>query len=618
MCGISCVIGSSLETLSLEIADLRELLKRRGPDYSSEKCINLSAESLHAIFFGCVLHFRGKLTAQPLQDLHQNVLLWNGEIFAGIKVKNDENDGNVLLKLLEQCSSDLEITSQLSQIQGPCSLIYWQASRKRLWFGRDAVGRRSLLWGNKNNHFLLSSVSKRPLNDSDTVWSEVPANGIYCLDCQHWPSTNEDKFKINLFPWQNVPLISIPSTDGLGYQTDHVAIEIDNFGSEYLQTVPSERKDLVVNHIESSKSHHLYVNNHICLNISNIHIQNFIPNLTKDLPTMEQLMKYNLTEEFKKEMKELPPNLENKQDLDNLSSEQTFKFLNHLLQSDVESKSIALSFIEVLGDAVRRRVFNVPRDVVMDYCPKTINHSSKKETISDDEKTMKYSVVHASLNKDSLNTAIVSGSALQSRGAVKCSTTLEDNCFEKFKYSEVECSNTTQCTKTEDFAEYSGTDQSAKVAILFSGGIDSMVIAALADRYVPISETIDLINVAFQQQIKSDSAERQTSSFDVPDRITGLAGLQELQNLNPDRHWNFLEVNVTYEELQSMRSSRISDLVYPHNTVLDDSIGCAIWFAARGQDKNFYTSPSKVVLVGMGADEQLAGYSRHRTRFRYM
>jgi hypothetical protein len=34
-----------------------------------------------------------------------------------------------------------------------------------------------------------------------------------------------------------------------------------------------------------------------------------------------------------------------------------------------------------------------------------------------------------------------------------------------------------------------------------------------------------------------------------------------------------------------MRESIISHLLFPLNTVLDDSIGCAIWFAARGQGK---------------------------------
>lgn len=31
------------------------------------------------------------------------------------------------------------------------------------------------------------------------------------------------------------------------------------------------------------------------------------------------------------------------------------------------------------------------------------------------------------------------------------------------------------------------------------------------------------------------------------------------------------------------REAHISNLVYPLGTVLDDSIGCALWFAARGE-----------------------------------
>ena len=37
------------------------------------------------------------------------------------------------------------------------------------------------------------------------------------------------------------------------------------------------------------------------------------------------------------------------------------------------------------------------------------------------------------------------------------------------------------------------------------------------------------------------------------------------------------------DPLSSIRSSRISHLVSPLKTVLDDSIGCALWFAARGR-----------------------------------
>ncbi|PVU93561.1 hypothetical protein BB561_003201 [Smittium simulii] len=103
--------------------------------------------------------------------------------------------------------------------------------------------------------------------------------------------------------------------------------------------------------------------------------------------------------------------------------------------------------------------------------------------------------------------------------------------------------------------------------------------------------------------------------------ITGLAGVKELRKRYPTRIWNWVEVNVLYEEVLQHRQ-HIIDLLGPNYTVMDLSIGMALWFAARGEGTMYssekslgehnYRSPAKILILGSGADEQFGGYSRHR------
>lgn len=121
------------------------------------------------------------------------------------------------------------------------------------------------------------------------------------------------------------------------------------------------------------------------------------------------------------------------------------------------------------------------------------------------------------------------------------------------------------------------------VGILFSGGVDCAILAVLSDRVADKDHPIDLMNVSFNE----------TNNYDSPDRQTGVQTLNELQNICPNREWRFLEINISQKELNEQRTGHISDLIFPLQTILDDSLGCALWFASRGST-NTYNSPCRV------------------------
>jgi asparagine synthetase B (glutamine-hydrolysing) len=158
----------------------------------------------------------------------------------------------------------------------------------------------------------------------------------------------------------------------------------------------------------------------------------------------------------------------------------------------------------------------------------------------------------------------------------------------------------------------------SKVGILFSGGLDSTVIAYLAAEAMPTGSSLDLINVAFS---------RNQDFSKIPDRETALASYKMLsERFKPQgKRINLVLVNVGKSEVEEMRKERIKHLISPLKSVLDDSLGVCLWFAARGigklynsdslTDQSDYISPIRVVLLGSGADELLGGYGRHRSAY---
>ncbi|KAL4920257.1 asparagine synthase-domain-containing protein [Aspergillus aurantiobrunneus] len=169
-----------------------------------------------------------------------------------------------------------------------------------------------------------------------------------------------------------------------------------------------------------------------------------------------------------------------------------------------------------------------------------------------------------------------------------------------------------------------------KIAVLFSGGLDCTLLARLAHDILPAGETIDLLNVAFENPrvvaAAAKGLEQPVSVYEgCPDRITGRAAFAELQRVCPTRNWRFVAIDIPYVVTVTHRDT-VKRLMRPHNTEMDLSIACALYFAARGQGTAFdsqrpdtkpsqYKTPARVLLSGLGADELFAGYSRHGIAF---
>ncbi|KAF1806991.1 asparagine synthase-domain-containing protein [Mucor lusitanicus] len=490
-----CGILFSLATPDLPVDQnewdiLKELNTRRGPDSQNLhqthvcNCSN-GSNNLDLQFYSTVLHLRGSdVVPQPRCDPNTgNTLCWNGEIFGGIdKVAFGENDTQVLMDTLEKASTETEILSALQSIEGPFAFVYYRASTKKVYFGRDCLGRRSLLWlRSETRAFMLSSVGKAKTHQDDVDgWEEVPANGFYCIDLNA-DITNVDKGETELPRACDIPLQMFPWT--------------------YVQT--EDRLDI----LKEGKLSFPF------------------PRLNATVPDLEVIEAADADTE---------PVI------------------------DQDMKRAIAEFRSVLGESVKKRVADIP---------------------------------------------------------------------------------------------YLDTKGQARVAILFSGGLDCICLAALANEHLPMSESIDLLNVAFENpraekaksqppkkpknrkpkkslleeepEAKQTVEQEKRSTYDTPDRLTGKAGVEELRQIAPERTWNFVEINVPYPEAMEHRQ-RIIDRMFPLDTVMDLSIAMAFWFASRGKgivhvDGHAvdYESHARVLISGLGADEQLGGYSRHREAYRH-
>lgn len=167
MCGIHFIAlkddGKQLHHIS------RNLISKRGPDAIASK--DVEHGFWHLSFTSSVLHLRGqKMTCQPLVSDSGHVFCWNGEAYRYLDRDIEDNDARSIFEILEKEEDD--VLKALQAIEGPWAMVYYNG--KHLYFGKDCLGRRSLLFQLQRDSVEVASVAET------TGWKDM--QGVYKID----------------------------------------------------------------------------------------------------------------------------------------------------------------------------------------------------------------------------------------------------------------------------------------------------------------------------------------------------------------------------------------------------------------------------------------------------
>lgn len=216
MCGIFCSISRHEDVIP--DGRTKQLLQHRGPDCTGQQHVLIGSKRnqagsevapvFYATFLSTVLALRGTTVVdQPLRGAdNDTVLCWNGEAWSIGEQAVVGNDSQLIFDKLcavAATSSDQHVAVHatiqlLASIRGPYAFVLYDAHHKLLYYGRDCLGRRSLLKkATTDGTIVLSSVCD---NSSGDTWAEVEADGIYVIDFFHGPPSNGDSLVPRLVP----------------------------------------------------------------------------------------------------------------------------------------------------------------------------------------------------------------------------------------------------------------------------------------------------------------------------------------------------------------------------------------------------------------------------------
>ncbi|KAJ4462098.1 putative Asparagine synthase family protein [Paratrimastix pyriformis] len=166
------------------------------------------------------------------------------------------------------------------------------------------------------------------------------------------------------------------------------------------------------------------------------------------------------------------------------------------------------------------------------------------------------------------------------------------------------------------------------MGVLFSGGLDSTLVAALLGAILPPAPrpVVELVNVCFGPP------------FESHDRAAAVASHADLLRCAPHVDWRLLFVDVTAAGARAARG-RLDGALHPRHTVMDANIGAVLWFGCGGcrsswrlpdrQEQAVTVSRwmaegppqpaeirTRLFFSGLGPDELGGGYRRHHAAAR--
>jgi asparagine synthetase B (glutamine-hydrolysing) len=188
MCGIHAVVSASkLPEISSEF---ERILSCRGPDYAGCERRELSEPGISLCLRSTVLALRGDhIAKQPFVDqVTGSALCWNGEAWKIDGQVVNGNDGEAVISQLVTATQDVQpgearcerILDLFRSVEGPFAFVYYDEPGKCLYYGRDRLGRRSLLVHVDEAIKCVTLASTA--GATSPHWTEVPADGLYTME----------------------------------------------------------------------------------------------------------------------------------------------------------------------------------------------------------------------------------------------------------------------------------------------------------------------------------------------------------------------------------------------------------------------------------------------------